>query len=668
LNKQTFVHEAAIQSELSQWTLLLRRDGRRCCLAPIGWTLPSVSAAETLLHLGSSRRPALCYCAVVSGTGTGSDLAGKAAGGRKLIAVVYADMAGYSRLIALDDAGTLQRLRCLRRTLIEPAINEHGGTLVQTGGDSLLVAFDSIDGAVRFAVKVQRQVPTYDGEEPPERHIRFRIGVNIGDVIADGSDLHGDGVNVAARLQAECQAGHVCVSRAVRDHLGNRLGLRFEALGPLDLKNIAGPVEAFLLRVETTQHAISAPARLVPRLSIVVLPFTNLGNDPDQEYFADGITEDLTTDLSRIPGMVVISRNTAFTYRKKIVATKQIGHELSVRYLLEGSVRRLGNQIRVNAQLIDAETDSHVWAERFVGDIVDLFALQDEITSRIALAFGSELVIAEAARPTEHPDTLDYILRGRAALSKPPTRNNYADAIGLFERALAFDPGSVEAQSLLASTLARRVLDQMNASAASGAADIVRAEELVGQALAVSPGSPRAHFAKGDLLCAQRQFAEAIPEYESVLASNRNAVDAIAIIGRAKIYIGMIDEAIPLEEQAFRLSPRDPRIGVWYVWIAQAYLLQSHVDEAIVWLEKARSANPAISYVHLYLASAYALKGESEPAAAELAEARRLVSDDRNSTISRLKATGGYWGVPKVRALYDATVFAGLRKAGMPEE
>ena len=346
--------------------------------------------------------------------------------------------------------------------------------------------------------------------------------------------------------------------------------------------------------METTQHAISAPARLVPRLSIVVLPFTNLGNDPDQEYFADGITEDLTTDLSQIPGMVVISRNTAFAYRKKIVATKQIGHELSVRYLLEGSVRRLGNQIRVNAQLIDAETDSHVSAERFVGDIVDLFALQ-EITSRIALAFGSELVIAEAARPTEHPDTLDYILRGRAALSKPPTRNNYADAIGLFERALAFDPGSVEAQSLLASTLARRVLDQMNASAASGAADIVRAEELVGQALAVSPGSPRAHFAKGDLLCAQRQFAEAIPEYKSVLASNRNAVDAIAIIGRAKIYIGMIDEAIPLEEQAFRLSPRDPRIGVWYVWIAQAYLLQSHVDEAIVWLEKARSANPAIS-------------------------------------------------------------------------
>jgi adenylate cyclase len=404
-----------------------------------------------------------------------------------------------------------------------------------------------------------------------------------------------------------------------------------------------------------------------PRLSIVVLPFVNLGNDPSQQYFADGITEDLTTDLSRIADSFVISRNTAFTYRDKLVNTKQVGYELGVRYVLEGSVQRSANQVRINAQLIDAEADRHLWAERFDRDMSDLFSLQNEITGRIALALGSELVTAEAARPTANPDALDYILRGRAVRSKPPTRDNYAEAIGWFERALALDPRSVEAQSWLAIVLASRVNDQMSDSAGSAAADITRAEGLVGQALAISPSSPRAHFAKGDILCAKRQFAEAIPEYEMVLTSDPNSVGALSIIGRAKIYIGMIDEAIPLVEQALRLSPRGSSVGVWYSWIGQAHLLQSRTDEAILWFEKARSANPALPIVHLYLASAYALKGESERAAAELAEARRLNRDGRFSSIARWRAVG-YFGVPKVRALYEATVFAGLRKAGMPEE
>jgi TolB-like protein len=404
-----------------------------------------------------------------------------------------------------------------------------------------------------------------------------------------------------------------------------------------------------------------------PRLSIVVLPFTNLSEDREQQYFADGITDDVTTDLSRLADMFVISRNTAFTYRNQSLDTKQIGRELDVRYVLEGSVRRSGTRVRINAQLVDAETDAHLWAEQFDSDTVDLFALQNEITSRISVALGSELVIAAAAQPSGQPDALDYIFRGRAALSKPPTRDNYAEAIGLFERALAVDPGSVEAGSWLAIAFARRKLDHMNDSAASGAADIARAAELVGQALAISPSSPRAHFAKGDLLCAQLQFAEAIPEFESVLASNRNSVDALAIIGRCKIFIGMIDEAIPLVEQALRLSPRDRWTGVWCSWIGQAHLLQSRTDEAILCLEKGRSANPALPIVRLYLAAAYALKGESERAAAELGEARRLGGADRFSSIASTKAVG-FFGVPKVHALYEATVFAGLRKAGMPEE
>jgi TolB-like protein/Flp pilus assembly protein TadD len=408
-------------------------------------------------------------------------------------------------------------------------------------------------------------------------------------------------------------------------------------------------------------HPITRPP---PRLSIVVLPFTYLSDDREQQYFADGITEDLTTDLSRIADMLVISRNTAFTYRNKPVDTKQIGRELGVRYMLEGSVRRSGKQVRVNAQLIDAESDAHLWAERFDSDMDDLFALQDEITSRIAVAFNLELISTEAARTTEHPDALDYLLRGRAAMSKPPTRENFAEAIGLFERALALDPRSVEAQSLLATVLANRVLDQMSTSAA---ADIARAEGLAGQALAASPRSPLAHYAKGQVLRAQNRFDEAITEYETVIALDRNRVNTSTHLGQCKFYNGLIEEYIPLVEWAIRLSPRDPQLGVWFGRIGLVHLLQSRINEAILWLEKARNAAPALPYVRSRLASAYALNGEIKRAAAELTEARRLSRDDRYSSIARLKIVEKL-GVPKIRALFEATFFAGLRKAGMAEE
>jgi adenylate cyclase len=335
-----------------------------------------------------------------------------------------------------------------------------------------------------------------------------------------------------------------------------------------------------------------------------------------------------------------------------------------VRYVLEGSVQRSGQQVRLNAQLIDAETDAHLWAERFQRDIGDLFALQNEITGRIAVALNVALIGAEAARPTEQPDTLDYILRGRAALSNPPSPNNFSEMIRLFEHALVLDPQSVVAQSYLAGALAGRVLNGMTDAAA---ADIERAEGLVGQALAASPRSPQAHLVKGMVLRAQNRCEEAIPEYETAIASNRNWLVAIGSLGLCKFLTGAIEEAIPLQEQAIRLSPRDTLIGFWYQRIGLVHLLQSRTDEAILWFEKARSANPALAPFHAQLASAYALKGESERAAAELAEARRLTRDDRYSSIARLQAAG-YWGVPKIRALFEATYFAGLRKAGMPEE
>jgi adenylate cyclase len=639
---------------------------------------------------------------------------------RRLAAILAADVAGYSRLMRADEEGTHEHLRAHFRELVEHKISEHSGRIVKTTGDGLLAEFPSVVDAVRCAAKLQRAMIDREAGIPEDRRIRFRIGINLGDVIVEDGDIFGDGVNVAARLEALAEPGGICISRTVRDQIRDKLPYSFEDLGEQSVKNIARPVRVYVLRPETIaelpvagmpmpvprrRRSIVAPvlAAVVPtiviavvawwvwpaarttsgpptavtaagsgsipqpvvtrRLSIVVLPFTNLSSDPEQQYFADGITEDLTTALSQIPDMFVISRNTAFTYRNKPVDTKQFGHELGVRYVLEGSVQRSANRVGVNAQLIDAETDAHLWAERFDRDIGDLFALQKEITGRIANTLNLELVTAEAARPTDNPDALDYILRGRAERAKPNSPEGLEQAIILFERALSVDPQSVEAQTQLAGALVSRVLDGMSTSAV---ADLARAEQLVNRALAASPRYAIAHFNKADVFRAQNRCEEAIPEYEAALSLNPNLAFALHALGQCKLLTGFIEEVIPLEEHSIRLSPRDPNIGNRYYRIGLVHLLQSRTDAAIPWLEKARSANPKLPLVHAYLASAYALKGETERAAAELAEARRL-SGDIYSSIAHVKA-GGRWGVLKIRALFEATYFAGLRKAGMPEE
>ena len=402
----------------------------------------------------------------------------------------------------------------------------------------------------------------------------------------------------------------------------------------------------------------------VPPLSIVVLPFASLSVDREHQYFADGITEDLTTDLSRLSDLTVISRQTAFVYRNAPANVRQIGRELGVRYVLDGTVRWMGNHIRVAAELIDAQADVHLWAERFDGDAGDLFALQNEITSRIAVALDLELVRVEADRPTARPDARVHILRGRAFyLGRVPTWESYAEQIACYERALEIDPDSVRAQSLLAIALTARVLDQMTLSAGS---DLARAEELADGALAAFPHSPLTHYAKAQMLRARRRHEDAIAEYETVLAFNRNWVFAIAALGFCKFMTGSVDAAIPAQEKAIRLSPRDPRIWLYYFWIGQALLLQSQVREAIPWFERSAGANAEQPLPHAYLASALALVGEMSRTEAELGEARRLSGDDRYSTLDRLKARG-FFGVPKIQALFDTTYFAGLRKAGMPD-
>jgi len=637
---------------------------------------------------------------------------------RRLAAILAADVAGYSRLMGADEEGTLERLKAHRRQLIDPKIAEHHGRIVKTTGDGLLAEFASVVDAVRCAAEVQRGMLDRRPDLPEEQRIRFRIGINLGDVIADGDDIFGDGVNVAARLEALAEPGGICVSGVVHDQIRDKLPYRFADRGEQNVKNIARPVRVYALHLDNrsaSRERTATPRRRVigittglalvlalviavsawwlwpatkpaptpavaaatsiaqplmaPRLSIVVLPFANLSNDPDQQYFADGITEDVTTDLSRIANSFVISRNTAFTYRNKTVDTKQIGRELGVRYVLEGSVRRSDRKLRVNAQLIDAETDAHLWAEQFDGDIGDLFALQNEITSRIAVALNLELTNREGARPTDNPDALDFILLGRAAYWKGiNSRDRVNETLGLFERALTLDPHSVDAQSWAANTLASRA---GNGWSASPAADLQRAEELVSQALSAAPRNWFAHYAKGGIRRFQGRCEEAIPEFETALMLNPNWTNSLDWLAWCKLMTGSIAEAIPLEEQAIRLSPEDPYLNNFYYHMGIAHLLLSQPDEAIVWFEKARS--PASGFPYSFLAAIYGFKGETEKAAANLAEAQRIFPDGRYSSIARRKAAGiggppGYWGVPKVAALFEGTYFAGLRKAGMPEE
>jgi tetratricopeptide (TPR) repeat protein len=334
-----------------------------------------------------------------------------------------------------------------------------------------------------------------------------------------------------------------------------------------------------------------------------------------------------------------------------------------VRYVLEGSVRRSGSRVRVNAQLIDAETDAHIWAERYDSHLSELFALQDDITGRIAAALNVELVAAEAARRIEQPDALDYILRGRAAMRKPPSKESYAEAIGLFERGLALDPRSVEAQSALAFALGARVLDQMVDAAA---ANISYAEMLVDEALRAFPGSAIAHLAKGAVLRALSRPEEAAFEYEMASRLQRNWPTALSQIGWCKLLTGSLEDAIPLHERAMNLSPRDPTRAGYCAGIGMVHLLQSRTDEAIRWFERARNANPTLPHARSYLAAAYALKGEVRAAAAELDAARKIRGSEYYSSITHLKSLS-YFGVPTVQAQVDAIYFAGLRRAGVPE-
>ena len=417
---------------------------------------------------------------------------------RKIAAILVADVVGYSRLAGADEDRTLSRLRGLRSDLIDPAIAAHRGRIVKRTGDGSLIEFRSVVDAVRCAIEVQNGLVERNAGLPPERRIEFRVGIHLGDVVEESDgDLMGDGVNIAARLEAIAKPGAICLSEDAYRQVKGRLDLAVADLGPIQLKNIAEPIRLYSLEIGAPAHAKPAPEKSAPpRLSIVVLPFANIGGGAEQKPFVDGVTESLTTDLSRIRGAVVIGRNTAFTYKGRAADLKQIGRELNVRYVLEGSVQRGGNRMRVNVQLIDAVTGNHLWAERFDKPLADLFDMQDEIVARLANALNTELVAAEARRAEQapSPDSMDLYFQGLAWLNKGMTPDNVAQARSFFDSALAADPGNVDALigSARADTRAGAFLflaDPMTAFAA--------AEAKLTNALSSVPDHAGAHLTLG---------------------------------------------------------------------------------------------------------------------------------------------------------------------------
>jgi len=442
--------------------------------------------------------------------------------GRRLAAIVAADVAGYSRLMHHDEEATHAKLTALLADAVAPAIAEHGGRIVKNTGDGFLAEFPSAVEAVRAAVQFQIRINDLTISDAENERIAFRVGINIGDIIVEPHDIFGDGVNIAARLEGIAEPGGICISSSAYDYVRGKVGFEFADLGEQNLKNIARPVRAYAVVREEHSPATSAePARLraysVPRLSIVVLPFANLSGDPEQDYFVDGVTESLTTDLSRIRGMAVIARNSAFSYKGRSIDVRRVGRELNVRYVLEGSVQRGGNRLRVNAQLIDAESGRHLWAERFEKPIADLFDMQDEIVSRLARTLGAELVVAEARRAERslHPDATDLNFQGLARAYKGGTPGDITQARGFFTRALAIDPRSVGAlvgMAIVDLTIAASLL------ADDRAACLLAAETNAIKALSLAPDHAPAHRVLGGVYIFTNRAAQGIAECERALA------------------------------------------------------------------------------------------------------------------------------------------------------
>ena len=585
---------------------------------------------------------------------------------RRLAAILAADVVGYSRLMGEDEAGTARAVR-EHREAARPIVADHGGRIVKTTGDGLLLEFPSVVAAVECAIAIQTLMVERNAGRPEAKRIVYRIGVNLGDVLIEGDDILGDGVNIAARLEGLCEPGGVLISGTAYDHVRGKIDAHFVDLGDKHLKNVVRPVRVYALNTgsEISPTALSAfePGRKAPpRLSMVVLPLANIGGGPEQEHFVDGVTESLTTDLSRIRNAVVIARNTAFAYKGKPLDAKTIGRELNVRYVLEGSVQRSGGRMRVNVQLIDAETGSHLWAERFDKPVADLFDMQDEIVARLASQLRAELTSAEARRAEQapNPDSMDLCFQGAAWFYKGPTPNNLAQARSFFDRALAADPDNVDA--LIGSAAAHAVA--ATSLLADPLAAFTAAEAKLTRALSLAPNHPHGHMWLGLVDIWTRRATEGIARCEHALDLDRNIAQAHSLIGYGKLFVGRAEETEPHIAEALRLSPRDPGAFAWMSYAGMSKNVPGSYEQAVAWFRRSIEANPNFPHAFFHLASALAHLGRLNEARSA---AKAGLTLNPTYAVSRDRAV---WTSVSDHPTFLAQLelcIEGMRKAGAPE-
>jgi TolB-like protein/class 3 adenylate cyclase len=586
---------------------------------------------------------------------------------RRLTAILAADVTGYSRLIGADEEGTLAQLKAFRKTLVDPTIAKHRGRIVKTTGDGMLVEFASAVDAARCAVEIQRGMADENTEIPQAKRIEFRIGIHLGDIIIDDNDIFGDGVNIAARLESIAVPGGISISRAVHDQVRDRIDVCFDDKGEIALKNIARPVQVFAIsgakESKTTVSPESKPALALPdKPSIAVLPFINMSGDPEQDYFADGMVDDIITALSHFKALFVIARNSSFTYKGRAVDVKQVGRELGVRYVLEGSVRKAANRVRITGQLVDAATGAHLWAERFDGGLGDVFDLQDQVTESVVGAIAPAVEKAEIERakrkPTESLDAYSLYLRGLAAFYQFGNRQANGEALRLFNSAIELDPDFASAYGRAASCYA---FAKVNGWISGTANEIAEVKRLAQRAVELGKDDAIALTAGGyALVFVVRDLEVGAALIDRALVLNSNLAEAWNFGGWAKAFLGEPEAAIERFERGMRLSPLGPFVAGMQVGTAHAHFFLGCYDQATSWAGMALQDNADFQPGLRIAAASNAMAGRPEQAHRAMARLRQLNPALR---ISNHKYVRGPYRRAEDLSRYEE----GLRRAGLPE-
>ena len=576
---------------------------------------------------------------------------------RRLVAIMVADVVGYSRLMGIDETGTLARLTALRQTLIEPQVSAYGGHIVKLMGDGILATFPSIVDALACAVEVQRALAKIEDNIVESQRIQFRIGIHLGDVLVQDDDIYGDGVNIAARLEGLAEPGGICISNAVKSAIGKKLDLDYEDFGKQEVKHISEPVHIYKIVIDKKASPVAASEPIATELadkpSIAVLPFNNMSGDAEQAYFADGITEDIITELSKLSGLLVISRNSTFTYKGKVSKVREICRDLGVRYLLEGSVRKAGQRVRISAQLIDGISDGHLWAERYDRDLAEIFAVQDDVTERIVRALEVNLLANEKDRSarveTDNPDAYDCVLRGREQY-RLFSKDGNCNARRLYAKAIELDPNYAAAYAGLAETCMHDWF--------LGSPDALdRAYELALQAHALNPSLPLVFEALGNVHLFKKQHKEAIAAARQWINIEPSNADAYANLAGTLHFSGQPEQAIPLIEKAVRLNPFYPFYYILYK--GQAYLTMECYEEALKALKRSVTHNPEALPAHIYLAACFGLLGDGVAARKALTEAYRIYPDFSIAWVLTF--------LPYKHTADSDRLLKGLRMAGLPD-